>query len=146
MLRNALILSATIVVLLVGLRVWTAGPDTVRVIVTHHVDNGTAVATGTTVYDRTVHDAALAQRFQRDLAALPIVSPFDHFSCPEMLLTYDTYALEWSRSGLFVERAIADTTGCHFWMEDGVIVRLPRSDVIYTDLHAALGTPLPPGV
>lgn len=145
-LRNALILIAVGAVLIVGIRLWTAAPDTVRAIITHHTGNGSAPDVVTTIFDRTAHDPVLAQQLQRDLAALPILSPTDRFACPDMLPSYDTYSLEWSRAGLYVEQATADTTGCAFWREDGLLVRLPQSDIIYTDLHAALDTPLPPGM
>ncbi|MGH2517134.1 MAG: hypothetical protein ACRDHP_15900 [Ktedonobacterales bacterium] len=157
--RIALILSTIIVVLIlvqvVGVPLWTAAPDTVQVTVTHTAPNGhgpdSVTTTTTTIYDRTVHDAALAQRLQRDLAALPTLSPFDHVSCPGALNnTYDTYTLTWSRAGFFVERASAGTPWCTLWSDITLIyhesTHLPRSDTIFVDLHAALGTPLQPGV
>ncbi|HEX6797994.1 MAG TPA: hypothetical protein VF116_09815 [Ktedonobacterales bacterium] len=141
-LRIVLIAIAVGAALIVGVRIWTAAPDTVRVIITHHAGNGSAPDVVTTVYDRAVHDAALAQRLQRDLAALPIASPIDRMSCPSYY-NYDTYILEWSRSGLFVERAAADTPGCTVWIEDSVIARYPTSETIFLDMNTMLGTPLP---
>lgn len=133
-------------VLIVGLRLWTAGPDTVRVTITRHTDIDGAPDAVSTIFDRSVHDAALAQQLQRDLAALPIEPPLDPIACPQSREIYDTYTLTWSRSGLFVEQAYANATGCQVWIEDGVIARLPRSNMIYLDMHAALGAPLPPDV
>lgn len=142
-LRVALIVIAVGAVLIVGIRLWTAGPDTVRIIITHHAGNGSAPDVITTFNDHTVHDAALAQRLQRDLAALPMASPLDRMSCPGYY-NYDTYTLEWSRSGLFVERAAASTPGCTVWIEDGLIIRYPTASALFVDMNAMLGTPLPP--
>lgn len=142
-LRIALIAIAVGAVLIVGIRLWTAGPDTVRIIITQYRGISDAPDVVTTLYDHTVHDAALAQRLQRDLSALPIAPPIYRSSCPSYN-PYDIYTLAWSRSGLFVEQATASTAGCDQWIEDGVIVRFSTSDAIFQDMHAALGTPLPP--
>jgi hypothetical protein len=142
--RVGLIVITAITVLLVGMRIWTAAPDTVRMTITEHAGNGSAPAVDTTIFDRTVHDAALAQRLQRDVTALAIELPIARIACPQSRDTYDTYTLTWSRSGLFVEQAYTIATGCRTWIEDGVLYRLPTSDTIYFDLHAALGVPLPP--
>ena len=141
-LRIALIVIAVGAVLIQGVRIWTAAPDMVRIIITHHAGNGSAPDVVTITYDHTVHDAALAQRLQHDLAALPIASPLDRRSCP-LYYNYDTYTLDWSRSGLFVERAAADTPGCTVWIEDGMIGRYPTSGALFVDMNAMLGTPLP---
>lgn len=144
MVRVGLIVITVITALIVGMRIWTTAPDAVRVTITQHVGNSSAPAVDTTIFDRTVHDAALAQRLQRDVAALAIELPIEPVSCPQSRETYDTYTLTWSRSGLFVEQAYTIATGCRMWIEDGALYRLPTSDTIYFDLHAALGVPLPP--
>ena len=153
-LRIALILSATIVVLIlvqvVGVPLWTAAPDTVQVTVTHTAPNGHGPDSVTTIYyDRTVHDAELAQRLQRDLAALPTIPPNSVVSCPSFY-PYDTYTLTWSRGSFFVEWASTDTPGCTLWRDITLIyhesTHLPQSDTIFVDLHTAMGVPLPPGV
>lgn len=146
MVRVGLIVITVITVLIVGMRIWTAAPDAVRVTVTQHAGNGSAPAVDTTIFDQTAHDAPLAQRLQRDVATLAIEPPFESIACPQSRETYDTYTLTWSRSGVFVEQAYANATGCRMWIEDGVILRLPTSDAIYFDLHAALGAPLPPNM
>lgn len=143
MLRVGLIVITAMTVLIVGMRIWAAAPDAVRVTVTQHVGNSSAPAVNTMIFDRTVHDAALAQRLQRDVAALAIELPIEPISCPQSQETYDTYTLTWSRSGQFVEQAYTNATGCRTWIEDGVIFRLPTSDAIYFDLNAVLGAPLP---
>lgn len=143
----ALVLVAVIVVLVVGLPWWTAAPDTVRVTVTQHAANSGKPDIVTTIYDHTAHDAALAQRLQRDLAALPIIPRGDPVSC-ELFYPYDTYTLTWSRSGLVVEQASASTPVCDLWVEHTEIfheaTHLPRSDTIFVDMHTMLGAPLPP--
>jgi hypothetical protein len=144
MVRVGLIVITVITVLIVGMRIWSAAPDTVRVTVTQHGENSSAPAVDTTIFDQTMHDAALAQRLQRDVAALAIEQPLEPIACSQSSEVYDTYTLTWSRSGVFVEQAYANATGCRTWLEDGVIFRLPTSDAIYFDLHAALGAPRPP--
>ena len=143
-LRVGLIVITAITVLIMGMRIWTAAPDTVRVTVTQHGENSSAPAVGATIFDQTVHDVALAQRLQRDVATLAIELPIGPIACPQSSEIYDTYTLTRSRSGVFVEQAYANATGCRMWIEDGVLYRLPTSDAIYFDLNAALGTPLPP--
>lgn len=142
------IVIALVVVQIVVVPLWTAAPDTVQVTVIHHAGNGSAPDVVSTIFDRTMHEPAVAQRLQRDLAALPTVSPFANESCPPHFYPYDTYTLTWSRAGLFVETASADTSGCTLWDDVTLISderdHLPRSDTIFVDLHTLLGAPLPP--
>ena len=72
MVRVGLIVITVITVLIVGMRIWTAAPDAVRVTVTQHGENGSAPAVDTTIFDQTAHDVPLAQRLQRDVATLAI--------------------------------------------------------------------------
>jgi hypothetical protein len=140
-LRNGLVLLMVAVVLYGGARLWTSGPDAVHITITH-VDghDGMRPATKTVTYDRTIHDGAVAQRLQRDLATIPIQT--DHFAaytCPRDHQTYDAYTLTWYRAGLPVEHASADRTGCDIWLDDGVFFHVPAgADALYADIAAAL--------
>lgn len=142
----AFVVLALILVQVVAVPWWTAAPDTVEVTVTHHAGNGSAPDVVTTIYDRTMHDPALARRLQRDLEALPTFSSNAPSSCPSFY-TYDTYTLTWSRAGIFVEWATVNTPGCPLWDDVTLIYyethRPPTSDTIYVDLHTLLGAPLP---
>ena len=146
-LRIAGAIIVALVVLVGAARLWTEGPDSVRVVVTQHTggDAGTPART-TVIYDRTIHGPSLAQRLQRDIAALDLVNPLATYSCAVGTYTYTSYSLQWSRAGLATETAINDATGCSTWTEDGIIRRMPTSNAIYTDMAAALGTPVPANV
>lgn len=143
-LRIAVAIVVALVILIGAARLWTAGPDGVHVVVTQHTggDAGTP-ARAIVIYNRTIHDPALAQWLQRDVAALDLVNPLATYSCGVGTYTYTSYSLQWSRAGLVTETATNDATGCSTWTEDGIIRRVLTSNAIYTDMAAALGTPVP---
>lgn len=141
-LRTGLMLLAAVAVLYGGARLWTSGPDAVRITITH-VDghDGMRPATKTVTYDRTIANGAVAQRLQRDLATMPIETydPFAAYSCPLDHQTYDAYTLMWYRAGLPVEHASADRTGCAEWQDDIVFFHWPKNaDALYADIDAAI--------
>lgn len=132
-------ISTTIIVLILAvgvLQLWTWWPDTLRITVTQRTGDGHSYV----IYDHTIHDAAQAQRLQRDLAGIPI--PLDLlavYSCSE---NSGTYTLQWSRFGLPTETATM--AGCaSMWTEDGVLPRVDRTQQgILPDLDK-LGVPQP---
>jgi hypothetical protein len=147
-LRNALMLLAVVAVLYGGARLWTSGPDAVHITITHVAgDDGKSPATTSVTYDRTIPNGEVAQRLQRDLAALPLVGPFAKYSCSlgsstyGTDLIYDAYTLTWYRGGLPVEQASANRTDCAFWRDDGVFTHTPyNAEVLYADIAAVVAT------
>jgi hypothetical protein len=100
-LRTELVCLAVVAVLVGGARLWTSvPPDAVRITIIH-VDgaDGTRLVTKTVTTDRTISNGAVAQRLQRDLAAMPLIlDPFASFGCPlgspyGSGFIYDTYTL-----------------------------------------------------
>jgi hypothetical protein len=138
-LRNGLVLIAVAAMLWGGARLWTSGPDAVHITITH-VDGESGHAVKTVTYDRTIQSGEVAQRLQRDLAAMPIeFGPFVVWSCPLDHPTYDAYTLTWYRAGFLVEQASADRTGCAGWQDDGVFAHRPLgAAALYADIEAAL--------
>jgi hypothetical protein len=139
-LRYGLMLLAAAAVLWGGARLWTSVPsDAVRITITY-VDghDGMRPASKTVTLDRTIHDGAVAQRLQRDLAALPLTDPFATVACPSGHgYTCDAYTLRWYRAGLPVEQASANRTFCATWVEDGVFFHSPVNvDAFYADIGA----------
>jgi hypothetical protein len=143
-LRNGLVLLAAAAVLWDGARLWVSTPDAVRITIIHvDGDDGLRPAISTLTLDRTIHNGAVAQRLQRDLAALPLADPFALYSCPigpGNGYTYNAYSLTWYRAGLPVEQASASQTGCAMWHDDGVFVHLP----VNVDTFYATSTRPPP--
>jgi hypothetical protein len=151
-LRNGLVLIAVAAMLWGGARLWTSGPDAVHITITHVDGDGLPRIIKTVTYDRTIPNSAVAQRLQRDLAAMPLITdPFATFACPlgnftpsgtsryDSGFTYDAYTLTWYRAGLPVEQASADRTGCAFWRDDGVLSHRPYgAEVLYADINAAV--------
>lgn len=144
--RRRRIISTTIMVLIVvagAIRLWTWWPDTVHITVIQRDNLGHTRM----VYDRTIHNMALAQRLQRDADAfaLPDLNPLATTTC---LPAVTTYIIQWSRFGLPTEQ-VSDATdngvnGCtNLWLEDGFIPRQPSyRTVIYADMAQA-GVPKP---
>jgi hypothetical protein len=145
-LRNGLVLIAVAAMLWGGARLWTSGPDAVHITITHvDDDNRLRPAIKTVTYDRTIPNSTVAQRLQRDLAAMPLADPFGTYSCALGPLPYgtssiyDAYTLTWYRAGLPVEQASANRRDCAFWTDDGVFVRLPvNAEAFYADINAAV--------
>jgi hypothetical protein len=145
-LRTALVLIAVAAVLWGGARLWTSGPDAVHITITHVDDeNRLRPAIKTVTYDRTIPNSTVAQRLQRDLAAMPLADPFATYHCYLGPLPYgtssiyDAYTLTWYRAGLPVEHASANRTGCAWWTDDGVFARLPvNAEVLYADIAAVV--------
>lgn len=144
-LRFVAIVLGIILIVLGAARLWTSGPDSVRIVVTRE-DHTTFPATSTTIYDETLPDGALAQRLQREMAALSIVPP-DPFAAsmgcsgvgPHGISF--TYALTWSRNGMIVETATND--GCGIWREDGCFARSatrPGTPDLVSDIATIVGT------
>jgi hypothetical protein len=107
--------------------------------------DGMHPATKTVTFDRTIHDGAVAQRLQRDLAGMPISDlTFDLFAaylCNHVPNPYDIYALTWYRAGLPVEQASSDPTSCGNWQSDGIFVHgAIYPNVLYADIAAATGS------
>ena len=139
-LRTGLVLIAVAAVLHGGARLWTSGPDAVHITITHVDANYYPRVVKSITYDRTIQDSAVAQRLQRDLAAMPINGPSDKFACPiGNGPNYDAYTLTWYRLGLPVEQASADDTGCAFWHHDIVFWHVPAGrQVLYADIAAVV--------
>jgi hypothetical protein len=140
-LRNGLVLIAVAAMLWGGARLWTSGPDAVHITITHGERDPETLRTLTrrVTYDRTIPSGAVAQRLQRDLAAMPLIGPFDTVGCFIDKPVYDAYTLTWYRAGLPVEQASVSRTACAIWADDGVFSRLPRADqAIYADIYAAV--------
>lgn len=133
------IISTTIIVLVVimgMLRLWTWWPDTVHITVTQRNGNGYSHV----IYDRTINDAAIAQRLQQDVAAFSIdENPLHSYSCG---VSGGTYTLQWSRFGIITE--VASETECSsMWMEDGVITHIDTTHQGLLPDLTALGVPHP---
>jgi hypothetical protein len=146
-LRNALMLLAVVAVLYGGARLWTSGPDAVHITIMHVAGDNYPHVVKTITYDGTIQSGAVAQRLQRDLAALPLVEPFAKYSCSlgsstyGTDLIYDAYTLAWYRAGLPVEQASANRTDCAFWRDDGVLTHTPyNAEVLYADIAAVVAT------
>ena len=144
-LRNGLVLIAVAAMLWGGARLWTSGPDAVHITITHVDADRNPPAITTVTYDRTIPNGAVAQRLQRDLAAMPLADPFATYSCSLGPLPYgtdaiyDAYTLTWYRAGLPVEQASANRTDCAFWRDDGVFTHTPHNaEVLYADIEAAV--------
>jgi hypothetical protein len=144
-LRNGLLLIVAAAVLWGGAWLWTSAPDTVHITITHVYDDGTRPAIKTLTLDRTIHNGEVAQRLQRDLAALPLSDPFASISCPlakDHTDSYNIYTLTWYRAGLPVEQASENQAGaCTGWVEDGVFFRSSVNvDALYAAIDAATGS------
>ncbi len=138
-LRNGLVLFAVAAMLFGGARLWTSGPDAVHITITHVDGDGVTHATTSVTYDGTIQSGEVAQRLQRDLAAMPLTDPFGTYSCPNSPFTFDAYTLTWYRAGLPVEQASANRTGCAFWRDDGVFFHMPvNAPAFYADINAAV--------
>jgi hypothetical protein len=145
-LRNGLVFLAVVVVLMGGARLWTSGPDAVRVTITY-ADRTVRHAPTTVLTDRTIRSSTVAQRLQRDLAATRLIPYWELFSvahtCPHGPLgdTYfhAAYTLTWYRTGIPVEQASVTDAACDLWREDGVFFRWPYgTEYLYADIDAAL--------
>src|SRR5258707_14861347 len=144
-LRNGLVLIAVAAVLWGGARLWTSGLDAVHSTITHvNGEHGLQHAIKTVTYDRTIPNSTVAQRLQRDLAAMPLTNPFDTVACPigspyGTDVIYDAYTLTWYRAGLPVEHASASRTDCATWTDDGVLFHSPvNAQGFYADINAAV--------
>jgi hypothetical protein len=126
------VLLGVVAVLLGGARLWAIGPDAVHITITG----------GSTITDRTIHNSEVAQRLQRDLAAMQLMPYWEIFaptSCSAGPPGHDAYTLTWYRAGLPVEQANVDDADCGFWREDGVLFHRPYGEqVLYADIDAAL--------
>jgi hypothetical protein len=136
-LRNGLVLFAVAAVLYGGARLWTSGPDAMHITITHVAVSGWTWPRQTSTrvaVDRTILNRAIAQRLQREFAAIPLV-PYS-VSCPNYssfkrstdVDYYDAYTLTWYRAGLPVEQASADWAGMYSacWFDDGVFIHASR--------------------
>ncbi|HEV2238038.1 MAG TPA: hypothetical protein VGR57_15365 [Ktedonobacterales bacterium] len=141
-----------VVVVYGGARWWTSGSDAVHITITHVAgDDGKSPATTSVTYDRTIPNGEVAQRLQRDLAAMPLADYFGTYSCPlgnfipsgdslyDSGSTYDAYTLTWFRAGLPIEQASVKRTGCAFWQDDGVFFHVPAgAETMYADIEAVV--------
>src|SRR5260221_3359589 len=141
-LRNGLVISAVAAMLYGGARLWTSGPDAVHITITNveRDPDDFRIASRSVTYDRTIQSGEVAQRLQRDLAAMPInIDPFASSACLLDRPTYDAYTLTWYRAGLPVEQASANRTSCAFWQDDGVFFHRPYgAAALYADIYAAV--------
>jgi hypothetical protein len=140
-LRKGVVLVVVAVVLYGGARLWTSGPDSVHITVTAVDATHFPHLIRTITFDRTIDNSTIAQRLQRELAAMPVqTDPFAAYSCPVGAWpTYDSYTLTWFRLGLPVEQASADDTGCAFWHHDIVFWHVPAGrQVLYADIAAVV--------
>jgi hypothetical protein len=144
-LRNGLVLIVVAVLFVSGVRLWTSvPPDAVHITVTHVERDPDTYRTLTrrVAFDRTIHDDAVAQRLQRDLAALPLTNPFETTSCAIGPPNYNDYALTWSRFGLPVEQASLSHPCGATWVEDGVFFHAPvNTNALSADIAAAIAFP-----
>jgi hypothetical protein len=140
--RTGLVVLAVVVALVGGVRLWMSAPsDAVHITITHVNQDLSRPLIKTVTADRTIHNSTIAQRLQRDLAALPVLhqpsDPNAVVSCsggPD-----DTYTLMWYRAGLPVEEASMNREYCSIWRDDGIVLRWPLGgQVLLDDIDAAL--------
>lgn len=144
--RRLLALVVALIIVSGIVRLWTWWPDAVQITVMQTRNNG---GQPVVVYDRTIHDAAFAQRLQREADGFGVMAnPLASTSCA---IGFSSYTLTWSRFGIPTEQ-ISDVEntktgdGCqNIWHEDGFIPRGPGDPLraFYADMHNAAGVPLP---
>jgi hypothetical protein len=124
-----------------GGRLWTSvPPDAVHITITHLNFDENRLVSATVIGDCTIRNSAVAERLQRDLAALKLFGLFDSTSGPTGSYdSHNTYTLTWYWAGLPVEYAHEDRTGCGFWHDDLVLTHWSVDDeALMADINAAV--------